>query len=133
MVLGRTGDGVGMSVAGVLAPEAVCSVSLQTMECQEPISMAGTWEHPPHAGPTRFSAVPDRTCCPPLPKPIVEFILKWNFKKNFFSAFFKKDFIYLFLERGEGREKERERNINVWLPLTYPPPWGPGPQPRHVP
>ena len=27
--------------------------------------------------------------------------------------FFKKDFIYLFLERGEGREKEREKNINV--------------------
>ena len=24
-----------------------------------------------------------------------------------------KDFIYLFLDRGEGREKERERNINV--------------------
>ena len=22
--------------------------------------------------------------------------------------------MYLFLERGEGREKERERNINVW-------------------
>ena len=33
---------------------------------------------------------------------------------------FFKDFIYLFLERGEGREKERERNINVWLPLTRP-------------
>ena len=31
---------------------------------------------------------------------------------------FKK--IYLFLERGEGREKERERNSNVWLPLTSP-------------
>ena len=31
--------------------------------------------------------------------------------------FFKKDFVCLFLERGEGREKERERNINVWLPL----------------
>ena len=31
-----------------------------------------------------------------------------------------KDFIYLFLERGEGREKERERNINVWLPLACP-------------
>ena len=29
--------------------------------------------------------------------------------------------IYLFLERGKGREKERERNINVWLPLTHPP------------
>ena len=28
--------------------------------------------------------------------------------------------IYLFLERGKGREKERERNINVWLPLTRP-------------
>ena len=26
-------------------------------------------------------------------------------------GFFKKDYIYLLLERGEGREKERERNI----------------------
>ena len=26
---------------------------------------------------------------------------------------FKKDFIHLLLERGEGREKERERNISV--------------------
>ena len=33
---------------------------------------------------------------------------------------FLKDFIYLFLERGEGREKEREENINVWLPLAHP-------------
>ena len=29
------------------------------------------------------------------------------------SFFFKKDFISLFLERGEGREEERERNIDV--------------------
>ena len=36
-------------------------------------------------------------------------------------SFFFKDFIYLFLERGEGREKERERNIIVWLPLKHPP------------
>ena len=41
---------------------------------------------------------------------------------------FLKDFIYLFLERGEGREKERERNINVasWAPCT-------GDLVRHVP
>ena len=44
-----------------------------------------------------------------------------------------KDFIYLFLERGEGREKKKERNINVWLPLMHPPPHrGPGLPPRHV-
>ena len=35
------------------------------------------------------------------------------------TYFFKKDFIYLFLERG--REGERgERNIKVWLPLVQP-------------
>ena len=44
----------------------------------------------------------------------------------------KKDFIYLFLERGEGREKERERNISVWLSL-HAPEWGLGPQARHAP
>ena len=31
-----------------------------------------------------------------------------------------KDFIYLFLDRGEGREKVRERNINVWLARMCP-------------
>ena len=35
--------------------------------------------------------------------------------------FFFKDFIYLFLERGEGKDKERERNNNVWLPLVCSP------------
>ena len=34
------------------------------------------------------------------------------FPLNLFFFFFK-DLIYLFLERGEGREKERQRNINV--------------------
>ena len=34
--------------------------------------------------------------------------------------YFFKDFIYLFLERGEGWETERKRNINVWLPLMCP-------------
>ena len=35
-------------------------------------------------------------------------------------VFFLKDFVYLFLERVEGKEEERERNINVWLPLMCP-------------
>ena len=39
---------------------------------------------------------------------------------NFFKLIFLKDFIYLFLERVEGREKERVRNINVRLPLMCP-------------
>ena len=39
---------------------------------------------------------------------------------SFISKCFLKDFIYLFLDRGEGREKERVRNINVWLPLVGP-------------
>ena len=41
---------------------------------------------------------------------------------SFLNLFlFFKTFIYLFLERGEGREKEGERNINVRLPLMRPP------------
>ena len=44
----------------------------------------------------------------------------------------KKDFIYSFLDRGEGREKERERSINMWLFLVRPH-WGPHLQPRRVP
>ena len=44
--------------------------------------------------------------------------LRYFFSYNF--TFLKKDFIYLFLDRGEGREKEKEGNINVWLLLTRP-------------
>ena len=37
-----------------------------------------------------------------------------DYSKNIHgSLIFFKDFIYLFLERGEGKEKEKERNINV--------------------
>ena len=38
----------------------------------------------------------------------------------YFSAFsgFLSEFIYWFLERGEGRKEERERHIYVWLPLA---------------
>ena len=48
--------------------------------------------------------------------------------------------IYLFLERGEGREKERERNIDVrereehrLVASCTHPDWGLNPQPKHVP
>ena len=34
--------------------------------------------------------------------------------------FFFFKILFIFLERGEGRDKEMERNINVWLPLTHP-------------
>ena len=59
-------------------------------------------------------------------KPYVQSHLVFSFAENglltSFANFclFLKDFIYLFLERGEGRDEERERNINVWLPLTCP-------------
>ena len=40
--------------------------------------------------------------------------------QDYISLHLKKIFIYLFLDRREGRAKERERNICVWLPLTRP-------------
>ena len=39
---------------------------------------------------------------------------------SFVWLFFFLDFIYLVLEREEGRENEREGNINVWLHLMSP-------------
>ena len=51
---------------------------------------------------------------------------------------FKKDFIYLFLERG-GREGESEGEKHCCVRQTsnscllHTPNWGPVPQPRHVP
>ena len=57
-------------------------------------------------------------------------------RMNFINLF-KKDFIYLFLERVERREKVRERNFDMQDTsigcLLHAPSWGPGPQPRHVP
>ena len=47
------------------------------------------------------------------------YLLQRRFNRYFEN--FLKDFIYLFLDRGEGGRK-RERNINVWLPLVYHPP-----------
>ena len=52
---------------------------------------------------------------------LVVSIYRHRFLKRLWSVhtdFLKK--IYLFPERGEGREKERERNINVWLLLVHP-------------
>ena len=42
-------------------------------------------------------------------------------KRIIASLFFFKDFIYLFLERGEGKEKEREKNQCVVASHTPPP------------
>ena len=66
------------------------------------------------------------------------FVIVWNllFKllkslaNHWIPKMFLKDFIYLFLERGEEREKE-ERNICGYLSCA--PNWGSGLQPRHVP
>ena len=67
-------------------------------------------------------------------KYIYTYICMYKIKRGWLieKCLFKKDFVYLFLGRREGREKERESNINMWLPLTCPL-LGPGPQPRHVP
>ena len=53
--------------------------------------------------------------------------LSWRFPQRPLHAVtmselpsFFKDLIYLFLQRGEGREKERKKNIIVWSPLTCP-------------
>ena len=37
----------------------------------------------------------------------------WYYCFDFIYLFIFKDFINLFLRRGEGREKERERNISM--------------------
>ena len=59
----------------------------------------------------------------------------FNFVINFilfYLLYFFKKILFIFLDRGEGREKERERNINVWLPLTHPTTWGTWPTTRRV-
>ena len=54
-----------------------------------------------------------------------------------FKKFLKKDFIYSFLERGEGKERGREtlmceRNSSIGC-LSHAPNQGLGLQPRHMP
>ena len=46
------------------------------------------------------------------------------------TPFFKKDFIFLVLERGEGQEKGRETQMCGCL--SHAPYWGPDLQSRHV-
>ena len=47
-------------------------------------------------------------------------------------TFFKKDFIYLFLEKGKGGSK-RQRETSTCGCLSRTPYWGPDLQPRHEP
>ena len=43
-----------------------------------------------------------------------------NEKPNYcITEFFKRFYLFIFTEIGEGRKKERERNITVWLPLVH--------------
>ena len=37
-----------------------------------------------------------------------------------FLSFFLRFYLFIVLDRGEGREKERERNIHMWLPPMCP-------------
>ena len=46
--------------------------------------------------------------------------IKLFFENYILYIYIFNDLIYLFLDRGEGREKEGEKNINVWLPLECP-------------
>ena len=56
--------------------------------------------------------------------------IHWQWLKTWFGEFCNmwdifKYFIYLFLERGEGREKEMEGNIDVWWSVaSHMPPAG---------
>ena len=61
-----------------------------------------------------------------------DFVNRRNQNKYAVNNSFKKDFIYLSLERGKGRKK-RGRETSVCGCLSHAPHWGPGPQPRHVP
>ena len=54
----------------------------------------------------------------------------WRFMTFSPGEIFLKDFIYLFLERGERREKGRETSMCGCFLCA--PNWGLGPQPRHV-
>ena len=55
--------------------------------------------------------------------------ISWTFFS--YLLFLKKDFIYLLLERREGRERGKETSVcGFLLHASY---WGPGPHPRHVP
>ena len=50
----------------------------------------------------------------PLPPPKSQTKTKTVFRPaDLINLFIFKDFIYLFLEKGEGREKERERSLEV--------------------
>ena len=65
-------------------------------------------------------------------------IIQWLYQGWGLYYLFFKDFIYLFVERREGREKERERNTDTWethrLVAAHMPSTGaPGTQSRHVP
>ena len=83
----------------------------QSLSCEGPSSSVLSCKTPP---PSRGSLVLGEVLLPAVLPPCLERCLLILLQLTLLF----KDFVYLFLDRGEGREKERERNINVWLPLT---------------
>ena len=58
----------------------------------------------------------------------------WNNILSFppkMEIFFLKKILLIF--RAKGREGKREEETSMCGCLLYPPNWGPGPQPRHMP
>ena len=79
-------------------------------------------------------AVHVNNCKPSVVSPYITYIITfgkicWLGQLIDRMLFFKKDFIYLFLEKGEGKEREKHQCVVA----SRAPYWGPSPQPRHVP
>ena len=85
--------------------------------CLSPPSNPHSLRQPPHhcSCPWVIHINSLATLFPTLYSPSPWLFYNWLFV---LLIFFK--IVYLFFDRGSGREKERERNINVWLPLPHP-------------
>ena len=105
----------------LLLPDSFCTDCSHCLECPSPRYLHGSplTSLEPFSNAT-FSMGLLGPATMPTPTLLIQTpLLVYLFFKPT-SVFLCKDFIYLFLERGEGREKERKRNIHVWLPFAHP-------------